>query len=217
MTNLGGIGSGIWSSLGYWLVQQEEARGGQPWYYYLILSNLYELLPILISVPATIFFLKRRDKFDIFLVYWSIATLLAYTIASEKMPWLLVNIILPVIILSARYMGHLVGTIKFNQLYSIKIASYALLPFSLITFLLVIIFYGDLATTYKLAGLFVLSFSFILLAATTAVIIKNKLELKFFKFGFILIAIILFTFSIYNSLRVSFKYQDKYYIIDINL
>ena len=208
MTNLGGVGSGIWSSLGYWLVQQEEARGGQPWYYYLILINLYELLPILISIPATIFFLKRRDKFDIFLVYWSIATLLAYTIASEKMPWLLVNIILPVIILSARYMGHLVGTIKFNQLYSIKIASYALLPFSLITFLLAIIFYGDLATTYKLAGLFVLSFSFILLAATTAVIIKNKLELKFFKFGFILITIILFTFSIYNSWRVSFKYQD---------
>ena len=208
LTNLGGIGSCIWSSLGYWLVQQEEARGGQPWYYYLILINLYELLPILISVPATVFFLKRRDKFDIFLVYWSIATLLAYTIASEKMPWLLVNIILPVIILSARYMGHLVGTIKFNQLYSIKIASYALLPFSLITFLLAIIFYGNLATTYKLAGLFVLSFSFILLAATTAVIIKNKLELKFFKFGFILITIILFTFSIYNSLRVSFKYQD---------
>ena len=207
-TNLGGIGSGVWSSLGYWLVQQEEARGGQPWYYYLILINLYELLPILISVPATIFFLKRRDKFGVFLIYWSISTLLAYTIASEKMPWLLVNIILPVIILSARYMGLLVGAIKFNQLYSMKIVSYALLPCSLMTFLLATIFYGDLIATYKVVGLFILGFFLILIIGTTSIIIKYKLELRLFKFGFILITIILFVFSIYNSWRVSFKYQD---------
>ena len=208
LTNIGGIGSGIWSSLGYWLVQQEEARGGQPWYYYLILINLYELLPILVSIPATIFFVKRRDKFGLFLVYWSISTMLAYTIASEKMPWLLVNIMLPIIILSAKYMAHLVESIRFNQLDKIKVASYALLPCALISFLLAVIFYGDLTELGQLIGLFVLVFTFVLMLSATAVIIKYKPELILFKFGLMLIAIILFSFSVYNSWRLNFRYED---------
>ena len=208
LTNIGGIGSGLWSSLGYWLIQQEEARGGQPWYYYLILINVYELLPILISIPATIFFVKTRDKFGIFLVYWSISTLLAYTIASEKMPWLLVNIMLPIIILSARYMAYLVEPIRLNQLNKIKVASYAFLPCSVITFLLAVIFYRDLMDTGGVIGLFVLVFAFVLTLVTAALIIKHKPELTFFKFGFILIAIILFSFSVYNSLRLNFRYED---------
>ena len=208
LTNISGIGSGIWSSLGYWLVQQEEGRGGQPWYYYLILINLYELLPILISVPATIFYVKRRDKFGLFLVYWSISTLLAYTVASEKMPWLLVNIMLPIIILAARYMAHLIESIRINQLNAIKIASYSLLPFMVLTFLLAVIFYGDLIVASKGITLFVLVFTGIGMVFSVAVIIKYEPKLEFFKIGFIAIAMILFVFTIYNSWRLNFIYED---------
>ncbi len=41
-----GLATGIVGSLGYWLKQQEVARGGQPWYYYFMLGGLYEFLPI---------------------------------------------------------------------------------------------------------------------------------------------------------------------------
>lgn len=107
-TNIfGGISSGIWQSLGYWIVQQGEARGGQPSHYYLMIGSVYEYLPISVSIIASIFYLKTRDKFGLFLTYWSLATFILYTIASEKMPWLLVNITLPLIVLSGRFLGQL--------------------------------------------------------------------------------------------------------------
>jgi len=46
-TNLrGGLVSGVVGSLGYWLTQQEVARGSQPWFYYLLLAVLYDVLPL---------------------------------------------------------------------------------------------------------------------------------------------------------------------------
>jgi uncharacterized protein (TIGR03663 family) len=50
----GGLASGIVGSLGYWLAQQEVARGGQPWYYYLLLGGLYEFLPMILSAGGVI-------------------------------------------------------------------------------------------------------------------------------------------------------------------
>ena len=91
-TNITGVGSGVWRSLGYWIVQQGEARGDQPWYYYFLLTPLYEFLPLLFSLLAGLYYWRRRDAFGRFLVYWSVAGFVLYTIASEKMPWLLVNI-----------------------------------------------------------------------------------------------------------------------------
>ncbi len=59
-TNGAGIGTGIVGSLGYWLEQQGVKRGGQPWYYYLlILVPLYEFLPLLLSGAAGVLGLTR--------------------------------------------------------------------------------------------------------------------------------------------------------------
>jgi len=49
LTNPDGFGSGIWNSLDYWLEQQGERRGGQPFYYYLMLLPAYEFLPLLFA------------------------------------------------------------------------------------------------------------------------------------------------------------------------
>ncbi|MEZ4555458.1 MAG: hypothetical protein R2854_03225 [Caldilineaceae bacterium] len=48
-----GLATGIVGSLGYWLKQQEVARGGQPWYYYIMLGGLYEFLPLCWPAPAS--------------------------------------------------------------------------------------------------------------------------------------------------------------------
>ena len=115
-TNPVGIGSGIWQSLGYWLVQQGEARGGQPWYYYLVITPIYEFLPLLLGAVASVYYLRRRDAFAHFLVYWAALSFVLYTIASEKMPWLLVNISLPLIVLSGRFLADMVKTIHWSRL-----------------------------------------------------------------------------------------------------
>ncbi|MCJ7510552.1 MAG: TIGR03663 family protein [Dehalococcoidia bacterium] len=49
LTNPHGFGSGIWNSLDYWLAQQGEQRGNQPFYYYLVLLPAYEFLPLLFA------------------------------------------------------------------------------------------------------------------------------------------------------------------------
>ncbi|MYD52228.1 MAG: TIGR03663 family protein [Dehalococcoidia bacterium] len=115
LTNGFGIGSGVWQSLGYWVVQQGEGRGSQPWYYYTIITTLYEFLPLLLSVIGSVYFLRNRDKFGMFLVYWVWTTFLLYTIASEKMPWLLVNITLPMIVLSGKFLNDIIVRVEWRK------------------------------------------------------------------------------------------------------
>ena len=96
-TNLAGLFSGTWQGMGYWIAQQEVARGNQPWYYYFVGLSVYEFLPVLVGVAGAIHFVRQRDRFGMALAFWAGVNLLAYTVASEKMPWLLVNIIVPFI------------------------------------------------------------------------------------------------------------------------
>jgi hypothetical protein len=114
-TNWAGFFSGIWQGMGYWIAQQEVARGNQPWYYYFLVLSVYELLPLVFGTLGAICFLKKGDVFGLALAFWTGLTLLAYTIASEKMPWLLVNITLPFILLAGRYLGVLAEAIPWHR------------------------------------------------------------------------------------------------------
>ena len=119
LTNFyGGIKSGIWQALGYWVVQQGEGRGAQPWYYYFVITSVYEFLPFLVGIIAAVYFLiRKRDRFSAFLVFWPLTTFLLYTVASEKMPWLLVNITLPFILLAAKLLADVIERIEWRRLF----------------------------------------------------------------------------------------------------
>ena len=134
-TNGQGFFTGIVGSLGYWLVQQGVSRGSQPWYYYLLVQiPVYEFLPALGICVGIYYGLRRRlplptpvgaarplpepeseanspltgsPTFSL-LAWWTISSLLAFTIAGEKMPWLTFHIALPMILLSAWGLGQLV-------------------------------------------------------------------------------------------------------------
>jgi len=61
-TNPAGIGSGFVGSLGYWLSQQAVQRGGQPQYYYLLVTlPMYEYLPYLFGSIGLLYILVRRS------------------------------------------------------------------------------------------------------------------------------------------------------------
>lgn len=131
-TNGQGFFSGLVGALGYWLQQQGVHRGGQPWYYYLLIQiPIYEYLPALGSLAAALWVgthprgqalppdpggtaepqstdaHPQEYAAPVFglLSYWSLASLLAYTFAGEKMPWLTVHITLPMILLSGWFLG----------------------------------------------------------------------------------------------------------------
>lgn len=101
-TNIrGGIGDGIWQGLYYWLKQQEVARGGQPWYYYLMLIPLYEQVGLVFGLVGVGRSLLRPTRFRLFLVYWFVGNFFIYSWAAEKMPWLMILITMPMMLLAA--------------------------------------------------------------------------------------------------------------------
>ncbi|HET7010709.1 MAG TPA: flippase activity-associated protein Agl23 [Anaerolineales bacterium] len=117
-TNPFGFFTGMVGSLGYWLVQQGVERGSQPWYYYGFLQvPVYEFLPAIGALAAVVMLLFRRSRqtseapaeesgspvpglYPIFFLYWALTSLVLYTFAGERMPWLTVHIALPLIMLA---------------------------------------------------------------------------------------------------------------------
>jgi len=142
-TNGGGLFSGLVGALGYWLQQQGVHRGSQPWYYYLLIQiPIYEYLPALGALLAAVWWPwhqwrsrytddaslaaseeNNRDVSEtrvtpslvfLFLAYWSMTSLLAYTAAGEKMPWLTVHIALPMILLTGWFLGKLADAVDWR-------------------------------------------------------------------------------------------------------
>jgi len=158
LTNIrNGLATGVVGSLGYWLAQQEVARGGQPWYYYLMLGALYEFLPWILSsigmITIGVWIFRRRDwdpldshdlpantqaeimnagkvnpeaaenrrqvrvYFAVFGIWWVIATWLAYTVAGEKMPWLMTHMALTMCVVGGWWFGRLLGQISWRKIW----------------------------------------------------------------------------------------------------
>ena len=117
-SNLGGLASGTFGALGYWLGQHGVQRGEQPWFYYLLLMPQYEYIAVLLF-PAGLALvtvqglhaLIRRHELDrrwytrALLVHWGTVMLGVLSWAGEKMPWLVVHIALPLTLLAASLLG----------------------------------------------------------------------------------------------------------------
>ena len=126
-TNGKGFATGIMGSLGYWLNQQAVQRGSQPWYYYGVVMPIYDFLPLLFGSAAIVVFvlvrLRGRDApdgeepersrverlFMPFMLHYTVATISAYLIAGEKMPWLVVHITLPLVVLAGWLVNRVLG------------------------------------------------------------------------------------------------------------
>lgn len=114
-TNPAGLGTGFIGSLGYWLSQQDIARGSQPWYYYFVVFPLYEYLPLVGGLFATAAYIVHRKSlspqqrlFVPFLIWWAALIFVALSMAGEKMPWLSTHIAIPFILLTGWWVGQLV-------------------------------------------------------------------------------------------------------------
>ncbi len=134
-TNWAGMATGFVGSFGYWLAQQEVQRGGQPLYYYLAIQiPIYEYLPALGATLAAglglrhLFSRSKRESpskessesdkitngFPVipFIGYWAFITLLIFSYAGERMPWLTVHITLPMILVTGWVIGQLIEGLR---------------------------------------------------------------------------------------------------------
>ncbi len=123
LTNMGGLLTGPIGALGYWLAQQGVERGGQPWFYYLVLIPLYEFMPLLLALLGTGYLSfksarreSQNDLFWVFLFYWFLVAFVIYSWAGEKMPWLIVHLMLPIILLAGRFIGDVLESTDWQEL-----------------------------------------------------------------------------------------------------
>lgn len=131
LTNGYGIASGLVGALGYWLDQQEVRRGEQPWYYYLLLVPPYEFLALIVGlVGGGSLLLRGRHGptateegqprvpglFPVFLVWWFFSMFLVLSYAGEKMPWLILNLTLPLIWLAGWALGRFLDGVQWGPL-----------------------------------------------------------------------------------------------------
>jgi len=95
-----GIGRGIWQGLYYWIQQQKVARGAQPIYYYFLIIPLYEQIAVVFGLAGLVYALARPTRFRLFLAWWFVASVAIYSWAGEKMPWLTIHMLLPLMLLA---------------------------------------------------------------------------------------------------------------------
>lgn len=91
----------------HWIHMHEIKRIGGPWYYYLpILLCEYPILILGFMGGARA--LKRREGVWVGVLIWALLTLAFYSYMQEKVPWLVVHILLPLALLAGYFLSHLV-------------------------------------------------------------------------------------------------------------
>ncbi len=207
-THLAGVFSGSWQGMGYWVAQQDVARGNQPWYYYFVGLPVYELLPVVFGIAGAVYFIRRGDVLGLFLALWAGVTFLAYTLASEKMPWLLVNITLPIIFLSAKFLGDLAESVHWKQALRRGAAG--------LFFLAPVAALGGLFFLYAYTGgeglsarhWTVLAGSAVVLAAA-AYLVRVTSPARGGAVAALGFAALLFGFGVWSALRASYTFDDS--------
>jgi uncharacterized protein (TIGR03663 family) len=102
----------------HWMEMHRIQRLGGPFYFYLPILLLYEIPILFFGIVGIIHFLKKKDKntaFFLFLSYWAVASLLLYSYLQEKVPWLVVHIVLPFAILAGAYLGDFFSRVNDNR------------------------------------------------------------------------------------------------------
>ena len=96
----GAIRNGLVSGFEYWLGEQATVRGDSRWQYYLVLLLAYEWIALGLAFVGLISVLRKPNLFGQIIAWWACASLIVYSWAGERMPWLLVHLLLPIVILA---------------------------------------------------------------------------------------------------------------------
>ncbi len=122
-TNMAGLRSSTIDTDGtllYWLGQHDFRRGEQPWFYFLLLLPQYDYIVAVLGALLVVVTLVRSGAsllgwsggkqlfFRLFLSLWFLGIFVGLSYAGEKMPWLLVHITLPGVLLAGAMVGAIV-------------------------------------------------------------------------------------------------------------
>lgn len=110
-----GMKDAIEKAVSYWYAMHKTAHlGGSPFYYLPILVR-YELPVLVFGVIGIIHYFKKNNIFMFFLGYWAISNFIIYSYLQEKVPWLILNPLLPLTLIAGAYIGELLAGLKLNS------------------------------------------------------------------------------------------------------
>ena len=212
-TNLAGIFTGSWQGMGYWIAQQDVARGNQPWYYYFVGLSVYELLPLVFGVVGIIYFLRRQDVLGLALALWAVLSLAAYTVAAEKMPWLVVNITTPFILVAAKFLGELADRVDWPGILRrggelMVVGLLGLVPFIVAAAVYLLLQYIDPARPFGAAHWLLLA-SILASAIVAAYVYRAAGPGRAAPAVGLGLAALLLAFGIWGAVRAAYTYDDS--------
>ncbi|MEE2884992.1 MAG: hypothetical protein VX701_04790, partial [Chloroflexota bacterium] len=142
-------------------------------------------------------------------IFWAVVNFALYTYASEKMPWLLVNTSVPLIILSGKFLGELSSNINWDMMKSWQgFPLLVAIPISLITI------WNLLVLDFSLKELDELLRAVIIVVALMGLIFFATKSMQFFgitdslKILALSLALILALLSFRAAITASFEYED---------
>jgi predicted membrane-bound mannosyltransferase len=71
---------------------------------------------LVLGLAATFAYLKRGRRFPAFLAYWLWTSLLLYSYAGEKVPWLLMHVLVPTVLWTALLLGEFFKSERFRRI-----------------------------------------------------------------------------------------------------
>lgn len=89
------------SAVTHWYNMHTTKRISGPPYFYIPILLLYELPIVIFAAIGALQPVKKPDRFKTFLIYWTLTSLVAYSYLGEKVPWLTIHILLPMILLAS--------------------------------------------------------------------------------------------------------------------
>lgn len=89
----------------YWSGQQKKPRLAGRHDYYIVLLALYELPIVVAALGGVVRAAKQRTPFTDLLIWWSFTSFALYSLANEKVPWLMAHIIVPLALLGGWFLA----------------------------------------------------------------------------------------------------------------
>ena len=105
--------NGLTARFQYWSNQQSTgARGDSRWHYYLSMLIAYEWVILFIALFGIWKIIQQPTLFNQTIMWWALGGLIVYSWAAERMPWLIIHILLPTIIIAGLGIQHIWETVS---------------------------------------------------------------------------------------------------------
>jgi len=134
-------------AISHWYEMHRIQRIGGPMYFYLPILALYELPVLVFGIAGVVYYFKKNNLFMTFLGYWALTNLIVYSYIQEKVPWLILNPLLPLTLLASAYLGELLPGLKFKSASGIAIIIFLALSSSYFVYSSILLNYYDYTNT----------------------------------------------------------------------